>query len=209
MNKDKLFNYFWIFIISSVIGYFIEGIYTFFPEYIWLNHSALVIGPFNLIYGFGAIILIIMLYRYQNDNIFKLFILGFIGGTILEYVASWGMELVFGFSSWNYANDFLNINGRVALIYSIFWGIISVIWIKYVYPFLERIVNKINKPLWHKLTIFLIVFLIIDGIMSINALFRANARDKGILSQNKYEKFLDDAFPNKYMNRTYGYHWSE
>ena len=209
MNKDKLFNYFWICILASIIGYIVEGIYTLFPEFIWLNHSALVIGPFDLVYGIGAVLLTILLYKYKDDSIFKLFILGFIGGTIAEYIASWGMELVFGFSSWDYSNDFLNINGRVALIYSIFWGLLSVVWIKYIYPFLAKLINKINKPIWHKITIFLIIFLILDSILSMSAIFRANARDKGIVAQNIYEEFLDEAFPNKFMNRTYGYHWSE
>ena len=207
--KKVLFNYFWLFVITSVIGYIIEGVFTFFPEHIWLNHSALVIGPFDLIYGVGALLLTILLYKYRNDSIIKLYILGFIGGSIIEYIVSWTMELAFDFSAWNYSNNFLNVNGRVALIYSIFWGFLSIVWIKYIYPFLEKLINKLDKPIWHKVAIVLAIFLVLDGILSINAIFRANARDKKIDAKNKYEEFLDKTFPNKYLNWTYGYHWSD
>lgn len=209
MNKSKLFNAFWIFVISSLVGYVVEGIYTGYPEMIWLNHSAVVIGPFNFIYGFGALILTLLLAEFQNDKIWKLFLIGFIGGTIIEYVASWGMELVLGFSAWDYSADFLNINGRVSIMFSFFWGILAVLYIKFLYPRLLKLVGKMQKPIWHKIAIILFIFLTLDTILSAGALLRANARDKGIKAQNKYEEFLDKNFPNKYLNWTYGRHWSE
>ena len=126
----KFYNLFYIFIISSVLGYIIEFLWTFFVHGMLINHSAVVIGPFNFAYGICAIMLTILLYKYKNDNYFKIFVLSFVGGSILEYIMSFGMELVLEFTAWDYSNYFLNINGRICFLYSLFWGLLGVLWIK-------------------------------------------------------------------------------
>lgn len=208
MNKDKVFEIFWLFVITSILGYVIEGIYTLYPDLVILNHSAFVIGPFNIIYGFGSIILTILLYRFRNDNIFKIFIISFIAGTLVEYIGSLVTEILLGIKVWDYSNNFLNINGRVSIMYSFFWGILGILWIKYAYPYIKEFIDKINKPIWYKIGVILFIFLIFDACISIHAVYRANERNKNIPAENLYEKFLDKAFPNKFLNITYGNKWS-
>ena len=54
------------------------------------------------------------------------------------------MELVLGFTAWNYSNMFLNINGRICLLFSMFWGFLGILWIKFLYPQIEKALNKLN-----------------------------------------------------------------
>lgn len=119
----NFYYFFWILIIGCVVGWIIEGIFTLIKSSILINHSALVIGPFNVSYKLTPCVISLLLVSYQDDSYLKIFVIGFLVGTVLEYIMSCGMELVLGFSAWNYFAKFLNINGTVCLLYSIFWGI--------------------------------------------------------------------------------------
>jgi len=64
--KNKYFcKLFYIFIIGSVLGWVIEGLYTLIKKGVLINHSALVIGPFNVVYGISSCILTLLLAKYK------------------------------------------------------------------------------------------------------------------------------------------------
>lgn len=207
MKKLSFYNIFYIFILGSIFGWFIEGIYTLIKKGLLINHSALVIGPFNIVYGIGALLFTIILYKYRDNSYMKLFIISFIFGTILEYILSLSMEFLVGFTAWDYSKKFLNINGRVALFYSICWGLLGIIWIKWCYPLVMKIVEKINYNFGKKLMIFLIIFLIFDTLLTFSAINRARDFDKGIKPANTYEKFLDNTFNSKYLKNMFNNRW--
>jgi len=207
MKKINFYNLFYIFILSSIFGWIIEGIYTLVKKGLLINHSGLVIGPFNIVYGIGACLLTFILLKYKDSNYFKLFIIGFIGGTILEYILSLSMEWMLGFTAWDYSKKFLNINGRVALFYSICWGILGILWIKYGYPLVMKIIDKINYSFGKKLMIFLIIFLMFDSLLTLSAINRARENDKGIPPANNYEKFLDNTFNTNYLRNMFNNRW--
>lgn len=203
----KLYNLFYIFIIGSILGYFVEFIWSLITRGLIINHSAVVIGPFNFAYGICAFVLTILLYRYQNDSYFKVFCLSFIGGSILEYIMSFGMELVLGFTAWDYSNHFLNINGRICFLFSIFWGILGVVWIKVIYPRIEKQLEKIDEKMSKIIMISLTIFLIFDCLLTASAISRAHEADKGIPPNNSYEEFLDKTFNSEYLKNMYNNNW--
>lgn len=207
MKKINFYNLFYIFIFGCVFGWLIEGIYTLLKKGLLINHSALVIGPFNVVYGIGAVLLTVLLARFINKSNIKLFIFSFILGTVLEYILSLSMEMMLGFTAWDYSQKFLNINGRVALFYSVCWGILGIVWIKYCYPFVIKIIEKINYNVGKKIMIFLIIFLIFDIILTFSAIDRARDCDLGITPVNSYEKFLDNTFNSKYLKNMFNNRW--
>ena len=207
--KDKLYNYWWLFIFGSLFGWVVEVIFTFITMHSFQNHSAVVIGTFDMAYGLGAILLTILLRKYKNGNIFKIFIISFLGGSLLEYIMSWGQEFVFGSCAWDYSGEFLNINGRICLLYSLFWGIIGVLWIKVLYPWFMKKYKKMNKKIWGKVAIGLFIFLLFDGILTICAVERAKALNRGIAPRNGFEVFLDNTFSNDYLGNMYGAGWEK
>ena len=157
-SSEKVYYLFWIFIIGCVVGYVVEGIFSLIKWKEFINHSAVVIGPFNAAYGLGALMLSALLYKFKDDKVWKIFIIGFIGGSILEYIMSLGMELVLGFTAWDYSRKPFNINGRICVRYSLFWGVLGVIWIKFIYPELIKFIDKIDKKLGKKIAIGLSIF---------------------------------------------------
>ncbi len=203
----KLYKLFYIFIISSICGYFIELIWSLATKGIFINHSAVVIGPFNFAYGICGVALTLLLYKFKDESYLKIFLLSFIGGSILEYIMSWGMELVLGFTAWDYSDNFLNINGRICLLFSIFWGFLGILWIKILYPQFDKILNKINPKIYKILIVCLSIFLLLDILLTISAVSRARNADKGIPPNNGYERFLDSTFNSKYLKNMFNDNW--
>ena len=59
MEKTKLsfHDTFYTFIFGCFFGWIVEGIWSYLKRGILINHSALVIGPFNVVYGVGSVVL--------------------------------------------------------------------------------------------------------------------------------------------------------
>ncbi len=64
------------------------------------------------------------------------------GGSVTEYIVSFGTEILIGTRWWDYSDKILNINGRVCLLYSIFWGIFNSILVKLVNPKIDKLCTK-------------------------------------------------------------------
>lgn len=210
MKKEKLtlYDLFYIFIFGCMFGWFVEGLWTLLKKHLLINHSALVIGPFNMLYGAGAVILSFLLYRIKDGNYFKIFITSFLSGSILEYVASYGMEKLFGFVAWSYKTKILNINGRICLPYSLFWGVLGIIWIKLVFPRLIDVIKNTNHKIGKKIIIILSIFLIFDEIFTVYCIHRGKEYDKGIPPQNKIERVVDEYFGVEYLNNMFNNRWN-
>lgn len=130
-------------------------------------------GPICPIYGFGAIILILindLISKKSNSIIIKAIAMTIIF-TIFEYIVSLVFELIFGIRWWDYTNEFLNINGRVCLMFSLLWGVGTVIFIKIFYIPLQKIISKIREKISGNVISIvlgiLMVVTIVDFILSI------------------------------------------
>ena len=149
----------------------------------------------------------IVLSNYKDKSYLKIFIISFIFGTILEYVLSLLMEFFVGFTAWDYSQKILNINGRVSLIYSIYWGILGVFWIKWVYPFIIKYLNRIDINFSKSFVVVMSIFLIFNTFLTFSAINRAREFDKGILPSNSFEKFLDNTFNGSYLKNMFNNNW--
>ena len=89
-----------------------------------------------------------------------------------------------------------NIGGRTNLLYCVFWGILSVGWVKICYPRISRWIEKI-PPLGGKIaTWILLVLMICNGLISAAAMIRYVERKDGVAAENSVEDFLDDKYPD-------------
>lgn len=157
------------FIIYSFVGFIIETIYGLLTEGVIESRQSMLYGPFCCIYGLGAICLICMP-KPAKKNGWTLFGAGFIIGSIVEYLVSWIGDCVFHVKWWDYTDLAFNINGRVCLIFSIFWGILTVLLNKSINPKIDEIIDKIPVKKIHTITIVLIIFMFIDFLISSFAL---------------------------------------
>ena len=119
------------------------------------------------------------------------------------------MEKMGGFVAWNYSKYFLNINGRVCLKYSIFWGLLGTFWIRNVYPIVKKFIDSFNRKYATILMYFIIVFLLVDTFFTFQAIDRAKEYEKGIPPSNEYEKYLDNHYGVDYLDNMYNYRWGK
>lgn len=211
MKKEKIsfHDKFYIFLFGCFLGWVIEGIWTLVKKGLFINHSALVIGPFNIVYGIGAIVLSTTLHRLQDKNKLIVFGASFIAGSVLEYVLSYLMEMMFGFTAWTYFHKPFNINGRICLSYSIFWGILGLFWIKLVYPRLIKLIHRFNIKESTKFMKIMIVFLAFDAMLTIGAINRGQEYEQGIPPKNKTEEMYDKYFGVDYLNNMFNNRWNK
>lgn len=193
----------WLLFIGSFAGVIVELSWCLLKYGYLESRAGLVYGPFNLIYGFGAVFISLSLYRFRNHGRHFSFLGGIIAGSIVEYVCSWGQELIFGSRSWDYSTMPFNINGRICLLYSIFWGFLGVLWMKNLYPQIAKLILKVPNQLGKILSMVILVFFIINASVSSVSVYRWSQRVNNIAKQSSFWQFVDSRFPDKRMQKIY------
>lgn len=171
INIWEILSYF---IIYSIAGYLIETTFALVRYGVIESRQSFLYGPFCSIYGIGAVVMIIFL-QYFKRNRLTLFVGGFLIGSITEYLVSLIGELILHVKWWDYSNMPLNINGRICLYYSIFWGVLAIFLMKVVHPRVRKLMAYILKKLPGKFVKPTISAFII--IMAIDCLISAYAID--------------------------------
>ena len=88
--------------------------------------------------------------------------------TIWEYIVGFILEKIFKTKYWDYSNIKFNINGRVCLKNSIYWGILGVIFIFIIHPVIGNLVNILPASVIFHLNVVLYIILITDMIITVN-----------------------------------------
>lgn len=156
------------FLIYAIIGWILETAYALGTLGYFVKRGFLY-GPLCPIYGWGAVILISCLKKYKSKP-FKLFLYSAIVFSVFEYIAGFALDALFSARWWDYTTDFMNLNGRISIFYSFAWGIIALIFIHFVHPFVEKNVKKVLKKIPNNLQIIIIntglTILIVDSVLS-------------------------------------------
>ncbi len=195
---------FWVFMLGNVVGCVLETIYALIvPPHQFEMRTSLVFGPFILVYGFGAVVITLLLFKMYNQKDSLIFIASMVIGGAFEYLCSFLQQSVFGTVSWEYSDSALNISGRTNLMYSFFWGILGLLWVKDLYPVISRQIQRIPKKVGRPLTVCVAVFMVVDMALSAGAVFRQSQRINGIPAENPVQVFFDRFFPDEYLEFIY------
>ena len=200
-----------LFFIGSFLGDIVETIFCFITEGVIMSRSSVVYGPFSIVWGLACVLLTGLLYRYKDKNDGYIFLAGMLLGGAYEYICSVFTELVFGTIFWDYSGYTFNLGGRINLLFCFFWGIAAVVWLKLIYPFLSRMIEKLPKRLGTVLCNIMIVFMIVNMIISSAALARYAERNtentlqaqESSPGKQAVNRFLDSRFPDERMERIY------
>ena len=215
MNENKkitIHHLFWYFLIFSILGLIIETIYCYATSGILESRKGLIWGPFCPVYGVCGAILIFILNKFNCKSAPKLFIFGFIIGSIAEYILSYGLESIYGMRFWNYEYLHYNLNGRISLLFSIYWGILSIILVKFIKPTIDKLVDKMNSHKRNIVEIGIFIFLCIDCIATVwgiqtyqnrviyNKEFRTDSNNIILKARENIE---NNYFTNERMSKTF------
>lgn len=162
-----------LFFTYSVVGWLWETVYCSLKDGHY-DYRGFLFGPYCSVYGFAITTILICTYRVQ-DNIFLLFIVGIIVASLLEFVASLFLEKVFHMVLWDYSNLWGNIQGRVAPVISLFWGFGVVILVKFVQPFIQKVINWEEMNTHGALAAMIVVGMGTDLILTIISVRRFHA----------------------------------
>ncbi len=216
-NKIGIYKILEYFIIYSFFGFVLETLFALVVYGKFESRQGLLYGSFCPIYGLGAVILIYFLKEYK-ENGFALFFGGLIIGSIVEYLVSLIGELAINVKWWDYSDRFLNINGRICLLYSIYWGIISIFLIRVLNPladkFIELLKNKTNIKVLKIIVILITVFLSIDFVLSGIVLEIFSSRtivENNIqaIEMDKHEWIYKNVYNNERVNYLMKNIWNE
>lgn len=171
MNVILFIDYF---IVYSFFGWILESVYKSVLQKKFIN-SGFLAGPFCPIYGCGALIMYLSLERFEN-NYFLLFVFGFVILSILEYIVGGLLEFIFKTKYWDYSEKKFNINGRVCLINSLYWGILGIIFIKLIHPMIEKLVSLVPNNYLIVFAALIGSYIVVDTIITATQLIKVNMK---------------------------------
>lgn len=215
MEKKKeitIHHLFWYFLIFSILGLIIETAYCYITTGVLESRKGFVWGPLCPVYGVCGAILIFVLDRFNCKNFIKLFVVGFIFGSIAEYILSYVLEAIYGIKFWNYEYLQFNLNGRISIVFSLYWGILSIALIKIVKPIIDKFVDKIKEHTRNIVELGIFIFLVVDCIVTIWAIqiyqnrviygkeFKANSNNPILVLRENIE---NNYFTNERMSKTF------
>lgn len=189
--------------VGSFAGVVVESIWCILRHGYLESRAGLVYGPFNLLYGVGALTLTLALYRFRNRGRWLSFLGGMLVGSVVEYICSWGQELILGSRSWDYSRMPFNLNGRICLLYSCFWGVLGVLWIKDIYPRMAKWILKLPNRFGKIATWCVAAFLVVNCVVSMVAVYRWSERVHDVPASNSFWEMVDERFPDERMERVY------
>lgn len=194
------------FIIYSVAGFIIETIFGVLTKGVLESRKSFLYGPFCSIYGLGAVLMILPLQRFKKNN-YTLFAAGFVIGSIIEYLVSLIGELIFHIKWWDYSDQILNLNGRICVLFSLFWGLLAIYLMSDINKRVDKLIDflkkKISIGILKTAVVLVSIFLAFDLGITAYALQMFTIRiayDNNLNIANK--QYIDEQYEKIYVKDT-------
>lgn len=193
----------WIFTVGSFLGYLAEMLWYRYQRGHFINRQGVIYGPFSPIYGFGAVLVTLALYRLRECSaICILFVSGLIGAGF-EYLCAIAQEEILGTYSWDYSSSYFNIDGKVDLRMTVTWGVFGYLFIRYIYPIFLKLLSMLQSQYLNIFTVIIAVFMIFNMGISLMAAKRMTDRRNHIESTSIITELLDKYYPDEYLNEIF------
>lgn len=211
----NFFNLFWVFVVCCFLGLIIETIYhmVVVEPGVYQDRAGLLFGPFSPIYGFGALLMTVALNRFYKANPIIIFVVSAIIGGLFEAATAWFMQVGFGATAWDYSGSTIFglfpdpiaviFGGRTSTLFMCMWGALGFVWIKLCLPRLLKLINLIPWKLRYSLTTLCALLMLVNGIMTLQALDCWYERLSGTAGNTPVEEFYARNFDNDYMQHRF------
>ena len=211
----NFFNLFWVFVVCCFLGLIIETIYhmVVVEPGVYQDRAGLLFGPFSPIYGFGALLMTVALNRFYKANPIIIFVVSAIIGGLFEAATAWFMQVGFGATAWDYSGSTIfglfpdpiavTFGGRTSTLFMCMWGALGFVWIKLCLPRLLKLINLIPWKLRYSLTTLCALLMLVNGIMTLQALDCWYERLSGTAGDTPVEEFYARNFDNDYMQHRF------
>ena len=124
-----IYDYLGLFFLYAFLGWLLETTVAAVRKKHMVNRGFLN-GPLCAIYGITAVFMTRYLYELQSSPVF-LFLGCMIIATAAEWIAGHVLERIGHGKWWDYSNKKWNMDGYICLQYSVLWGILGVLALKF------------------------------------------------------------------------------
>ena len=166
---EWIWTQFFFFVFYSLIGWICETVFCSIANKKFINRGFLN-GPFCPVYGVGAVIILNLPQRYQDDWVI-LFLFSVVATSIVEYITSFLLEKIFHLTLWDYSDKKWNINGRICLRNSVLFGILSLLLVYIIHPGIRHFFDLWPPVLRMVCGSVLCLYFVLDVIITARSLF--------------------------------------
>lgn len=163
-------NHLLYFFFYSFIGWVGETIYCSVGERKFINRGFLT-GPLCPIYGTAGVVLSMVLMPIHDHFGLKWYgialtaVCAMIIADIIEYLTSLIMEKLFNARWWDYTDYPFNLNGRICLRHTIYWGIAGTLFIYVLHPWTISMLGRVLPDSVRNIVVYVLL-----GIFAIDLL---------------------------------------
>ena len=185
----------WLFVLASMAGFLLESGESLLRLGYVENRQGLLYGPFTPVYGAGAVCLALTWPWVRGKSPAVQFALAVLLGSGVEFVWSILQERLFGVVFWDYHHFRFHLDGRVNLLFSLFWGLLGLAFWRWFYP---KFLRCWSRPRFGSGLAALALALLLtgDGLWSSAVFVRQAQRQRGVPALSALTVYLDDRWPD-------------
>ena len=195
----KIYILFWLY---SFLGWVMETTLVSIQSKKFVNRGFFM-GPYCPIYGTGGVLLLSL--SPYKDNPFLVFILAIIICSIVEYLTSYILEIIYKVRWWDYTDRLFNINGRICLFNSICFGLLGMLMVSFLNPIFMNLIGSLPKNILFILALIILVITLIDMTLTFSIMFDirktiVNLKDKTLTNLFKKNQDSTEEISKKVKN---------
>ena len=194
-----IYDYLGLFFLYAFLGWLLETTVAAVRKKHMVNRGFLN-GPLCAIYGITAVFMTRYLYELQSSPVF-LFLGCMIIATAAEWIAGHVLERIGHGKWWDYSNKKWNMDGYICLQYSVLWGILGVLALKFGNILGLTLLHLAPNGVMHITLWILFGVLVVDAIGSYAVLRHITKKMPRIAAMNDQI----DAFTKRLSVRLYRY----
>ena len=181
MKIVVIYILFWLY---SFLGWLMETTLVSLQSKKFINRGFFM-GPYCPIYGTGGVLLLVL--SPYKDSPFLVFILSIVICSIIEYLTSYILEMIYKVRWWDYSDRMFNLNGRVCLFNSICFGLLGMLMVSYLNPVFLNLITSLSDTILTIIALTILIITLIDMSITFSIMFDIrktiiNLKDKTITS---------------------------
>jgi uncharacterized membrane protein len=165
-------KWFWIGLIYSFGGYLLEKGYAAAIHSRHRVRKCFLLLPLCPVYGL-AMVAILHLPPDLTDRFLSLALYGGLTATAVEFLTHLGYEKLLGVMFWDYGPTKMDVDRRICLPFSVIWGLLTALAVRYLHPWVEDIAVQIPPSV----TYAALLLVIADSFFSVRLLYQRHDID--------------------------------
>ncbi len=161
MESGMVYQLLWLFMVYSFLGWVSETGIAIIKNKKLLNRGVLS-GPLCIIYGIAAILMTVG-FNDLKEAWFFLFLGCMSVGTVIQWITGHLLERTSYSKWWDYSKHKGNLDGYICIRYSVLWGLLGLLGLKYLNPLLISIFKLLPFTLI-KITLWILIVLVVIDV---------------------------------------------